>query len=167
MKHHLCVRCKQLIGPTNRHKKFCSKRCRVAWNTQQWRNRSGPKYLQHLKKNCIRSKRLRKTAPKIPAAYHRNYRVKLKSAVFAAYGGSVCACCGETIIQFLSLDHIVPRVKGSPTGIALYKHLRQRGYPPGYQVLCMNCNFGKKRNALCPHKTLISTLEDTGQDVPA
>jgi hypothetical protein len=29
----------------------------------------------------------------------------------------------------------------------------RNGFPPGYQVLCMNCNHGKRmNNGVCPHK---------------
>jgi len=80
----------------------------------------------------------------------------LKNEVYNAYGGYQCVCCGETIKQFLSLDHInndgnkhrkiVDRRK-------IYHWLKKNNFPLGYQVLCMNCNFGKARNnGICPHK---------------
>jgi hypothetical protein len=31
--------------------------------------------------------------------------------------------------------------------------LRKNNFPPGYQVLCMNCNFGKRYSMICPHQT--------------
>ena len=82
---------------------------------------------------------------------------KLKDAAYAAYGGYRCACCGETIEAFLSIDHVnndgahhrrlVDRRK-------IYKWLARNGYPKDFQVLCMNCNFGKARNGgICPHKS--------------
>jgi len=81
---------------------------------------------------------------------------KLKDAAYAAYGGYRCKCCGETLEAFLSLDHV------NNDGAAhrkqtdrrkLYKWLQREGYPPGFQVLCMNCNFGKARNGgVCPHQ---------------
>jgi hypothetical protein len=82
---------------------------------------------------------------------------KLKEAAYAAYGGFQCACCGETTEAFLSIDHmnndgaehrrIVPHRK-------IYKWLARNGYPEGFQILCMNCNFGKARNGgVCPHES--------------
>lgn len=91
----------------------------------------------------------------------RGYAAKEKVMVFQAYGGVVCRCCGENEIKFLSLDHVFNdgyaerdksnRRKG---GVPLYRRLRKLGYPDKhrYQVLCMNCNFGKKINkGTCPH----------------
>jgi hypothetical protein len=84
--------------------------------------------------------------------------IKLKDDAYAAYGGYVCACCGETEKMFLTLDHInndgnVMR-KHHGLGASLYKWLLQNGYPKGLiQVLCMNCNIGKWRNkGVCPHQ---------------
>jgi len=88
----------------------------------------------------------------------------LKDAVFAAYGGYRCACCGETEPLFLGIDHIENNgaehrksiFKGdyrSATGIFMYRWLKKSGFPPGYQVLCANCNHGKHRNGgICPHQ---------------
>src|ERR1700726_1141623 len=39
-------------------------------------------------------------------ALNRERRKVLRSAGFAAYGGAVCACCGEKELAFLTLDHI-------------------------------------------------------------
>lgn len=90
----------------------------------------------------------------------KNYQ-KLKAAAYLHYGGPVCACCGETEGCFLSLDHINNdgaahrKRTGAGCGISLYLWLRKNSYPPGLQVLCMNCNFGKRMNSgVCPHKRL-------------
>lgn len=65
-------------------------------------------------------------------------------------------------MAFLSLDHIHNngaaerrQISGAAksAGMLFYGWLKKRGYPPGYQVLCMNCNFGKRMNGgVCPHK---------------
>jgi DNA-directed RNA polymerase subunit RPC12/RpoP len=86
---------------------------------------------------------------------------KLREDVFAAYGGARCACCGETERAFLSIDHIdndgaEQRRNGDygRSGTAFYQWLRKNGFPPGFQVLCMNCNVGKHRNGgVCPHQS--------------
>ena len=83
----------------------------------------------------------------------------IKDAVYAQYGGYVCACCGESNPLFLSLDHInndgaEHRRVNDVGGKKLYYWLRQNDYPAGFQVLCMNCNWGKARNhGICPHNT--------------
>lgn len=90
----------------------------------------------------------------------------LKRAAYAAYGGSVCVCCGETEPMFLCLDHVAndgaAHRKKIGGAFNLYKWLARNGYPPGLlQVMCFNCNNGKKLNGgTCPHRALPS--EQTG-----
>lgn len=86
---------------------------------------------------------------------------KVKDDVFNAYGGYKCACCGETERVFLSIDHIyndghILRRNGvhGRSATAFYRWIRMHNYPPGFQVLCMNCNVGKHRNGgVCPHQS--------------
>jgi hypothetical protein len=70
-------------------------------------------------------------------------------------------CCGETEPLFLTLDHINGggnkhrrEIKESGKGSgSFYEWLKRNGYPPGFQVLCQNCNVGKWRNGgVCPHQ---------------
>lgn len=91
-------------------------------------------------------------------AYQRKYRLKLKSETFERYGGEICACCSETGIQFLTLDHIDGdgaahrKSIGSSGGREFYQWLKTNGYPPGYQVLCWNCNSARGSYGYC-HNT--------------
>ena len=98
--------------------------------------------------------------------YARDKRARIKAATFAAYGGNVCACCGETESKFLTIDHINndgaafrkavyrKNKKGNTAGYHTYYWLARNGFPSGYQVLCMNCNYGKRmNNGVCPHKS--------------
>jgi hypothetical protein len=95
------------------------------------------------------------------AAYAVIERGKRKLAVFEAYGGNACACCGETEPTFLTIDHVnndggAKRRSGEhPAGSApIYRWLIKNNFPPGFQVLCMNCQFGKKYNGgVCPHQS--------------
>jgi hypothetical protein len=85
---------------------------------------------------------------------------KLKREVMDAYGG-ICACCGETNLGFLTIDHLDDssekakwsngkRICGSP----FYSRLKLNDFPSGYQVLCFNCNCGRAKNhGVCPHKS--------------
>jgi hypothetical protein len=83
---------------------------------------------------------------------------KLKDETFVAYGGYVCACCGETNKVFLTIDHInndgyKSRKEGKRTR-DLRLLLKKQGYPPGFRVLCFNCNSGRHINGgTCPHQT--------------
>lgn len=84
----------------------------------------------------------------------------LKEEVFLAYGGWKCNCCGEKERNFLSLDHVnndaykLIKEGVHPKGTTrLYAWLRRNKFPAGFQVLCMNCNFGKRMNGgMCPHQ---------------
>ena len=88
------------------------------------------------------------------------HRAKIKLEVFNYYG-RVCRCCGEGDLRFLTLDHIAnngaeerKRLGSRGIGHAFYTYLRIEGFPAGYQVLCWNCNCGKRMNGgICPHKT--------------
>lgn len=90
----------------------------------------------------------------------RNCHRKLKNAAYAAYGGFQCACCGETEEGFLSIDHVNNDGAHHRKNVShrkLPKWLKKNGYPEGFQILCMNCNFGKARNGgVCPHQTRTS-----------
>lgn len=96
---------------------------------------------------------------KARAIANRKYNRALRMATLMAYGGPVCACCHETMDQFLSLDHIhnngaAQRRELGPKGLGVvfYAWLKKHQFPPGFQVLCMNCNFGKRMNdGVCPH----------------
>jgi hypothetical protein len=76
-----------------------------------------------------------------------------------AYGG-VCACCGTAELKFLTIDHIngggnQHRKELVATGMGnnFYPWLKDRGYPPGYRVLCFNCNWAVGHyNRICPHQ---------------
>lgn len=84
-----------------------------------------------------------------------NYYYRLYHEAIMAYGGYRCACCGETEPLFLSIDHMNNDGKAHRTAVGavgVFKDLRDRGWPPGFQVLCMNCNHGRHRNGgICPH----------------
>lgn len=98
--------------------------------------------------------------------YDKTLRTKLKLAAFQAYGGPVCACCGELHLEFLSLDHIngggnihrrqiskSERYSGFMAGHKMYAWLKRQKYPEGFRVLCMNCNFALGHCGYCPHVT--------------
>jgi hypothetical protein len=82
--------------------------------------------------------------------YHRRLRLE----VLAAYG-SVCHCCGESILEFLSLDHINrDGKKDGKRGRNWYLRLKREGFPnkEQYRVSCHNCNMGREANrGVCPH----------------
>jgi hypothetical protein len=80
----------------------------------------------------------------------------LRKEVLDYYGGSKCACCGESTIEFLSIDHINgggnKHRKEIGKGRRIYRWLKFNHYPTGFQVLCMNCNHAKGSYGICPHQ---------------
>ena len=99
--------------------------------------------------------------------YIREYNRKLRLKVFAAYGGSICACCGETELVFLTIDHIGGGggKHRSRIGSTIYSWLRKRKYPPGFRVLCFNCNWGEHAGG-CPHRRIVTnTLSESRRPI--
>lgn len=89
---------------------------------------------------------------------NRKRRDQVRDLVYRAYGGYRCACCGETESKFLTIDHIYndgakhKREHRLRTGEQMYRWLIRNRYPKGFQILCMNCNWGKRNNnGVCPH----------------
>jgi hypothetical protein len=86
------------------------------------------------------------------------YRRRLKLETINAYGGPICACkgCGITELEFLSIDHIngggnAHRRLIGGGGTKMYQHLRNDNFPPGFRVLCSNCNQSLGAFGYCPH----------------
>src|SRR5262245_60132433 len=82
------------------------------------------------------------------AAVSRENSRRLKLEVLEAYGGAVYACCGETCVVMLTLDHINQdaaelrrKARTCEAGHNFYHRLKKEKFPPGFRVLCMSCNF--------------------------
>jgi len=85
--------------------------------------------------------------------YLRERAQTLKMRCLHAYGGR-CACCGIDHTEFLCIDHIdgggnKQRKELGGGSSRLHPWLVKNNFPPGYQILCFNCNAGKERG-LCP-----------------
>jgi hypothetical protein len=76
-----------------------------------------------------------------------------KDKVFEAYGGYKCNCCGEATKEFLTIDHVEGGGNQHRKSISIdfYVWLVRNQFPSGFQVLCMNCQFGKRFCGQCPH----------------
>ena len=92
------------------------------------------------------------------AEYGQKARRGRKLLVLSHYsnGSMSCACCGEKILEFLSIDHIngggTKHIRShSVVRTGFYRWLIQNHYPPGFQVLCYNCNMAKGFFGKCPH----------------
>jgi hypothetical protein len=107
-----------------------------------------------------RDRRYRQAHPEKFALKSKEWQQRLREATLLHYGGNPprCSCCGETIMEFLTIDHINGR-KGtghsrSFGGWRLYHWLKKHDFPDGYRVLCYNCNCSQARTKVCPHAKL-------------
>jgi hypothetical protein len=77
-----------------------------------------------------------------------NRAAKIECLTHYGKGKLACVRCGYDKIDALSLDHINggghEQRKITGTGVNLYKWLKRRNYPEGYQTLCMCCQHIKK-----------------------
>lgn len=76
----------------------------------------------------------------------RDYNLQVKIKALNAYGGCKCNNCDIEDIEVLCIDHInddgqVHRNKMG--GKRMYNWLIKNNFPPGFQVLCRNCNWKK------------------------
>lgn len=89
--------------------------------------------------------------------WHKKYRQTKRLDVLTHYSDGVptCACCGESHIEFLAIDHINGdgnKHRKVRHGVAFYNWLITSGYPDGYRVLCHNCNSSIGFYGYCPHE---------------
>ena len=91
---------------------------------------------------------------------------KLKLEVLRKYSNSCvpyCHCCGNSILEFLVIDHIngdgakhrreiAGKNSRSCGGTAFYRWLKNHNFPVGFRVLCQNCNSSLGAYGYCPHQ---------------
>ena len=131
----------------NRVQRYCSEDCR---------KKGLAKYLRNYMNNYWK---------KYPNKYLENKmkqyarKEKERMIVLLHYGGNPpkCACCGETHIEFLTIDHISGGGrKGQAKKIKRggeYHRIIKENFPDDIQVLCLNCNWAKrfyKNKRFCP-----------------
>ena len=99
--------------------------------------------------------------PKIYSEFDRKYAKefarKRRIICLRHYGGEIpkCACCGESEIKFLCIDHVNndgAKHRKEIGSIGIYGWLKKNNFPNGFQVLCHNCNCAKGFYGKCPHK---------------
>lgn len=114
---------------------------------------------QYVCKNCRkrRDKERYENRKELIRDQQRLYDLSIKMKIIEAYGKK-CFCCGETILEFLTIDHINNdgatdrRQNGNKSGGKLYRWLIKNNFPKEeYQLLCYNCNCAKGFFGYCPH----------------
>ncbi len=115
--------------------------------------------LEHARTKAREQARKRRTTPE---GRERNRlagvknRAALREIVYSRYSNGTMACviCGEARGDCLSIDHIggggnkhrtEHNLKG---GYVLQQWLKKNGFPDGYRILCMNCQFIDKNERM-------------------
>ena len=137
----------------NRILRRCKECCQAKMRI--WRNQNTER--ARLSNRTWRSKntlRHRETSRRRYAAVRR--------AVISHYshGLNQCACCAESVPEFLTIDHMsgggaAHRKVLRCAGKSFVVWLKRQGLPLGYQVLCFNCNGAKglrNGSGVCPHE---------------
>jgi len=160
-----CGRCHIAFQPTSSNQKYCDQ-CRPIvrreWSSAhaaEWRG----KYPERAKE-AIRSakEKHRERYLGMQKTWTARSNRGARRKVFTHYSGvePMCACCGENEIDFLTIDHVKggggrERMaifgRSNTGGVRFYRWLMRNGFPPGYAVLCMNCNSSKGAHGLCAH----------------
>lgn len=120
---------------------------RINAYTKRWIEANRDKHNRYTKKSNDAHKEYRRIKS-------RERFQRRKDKVYDHFG-RICVCCGETHIEFLTIDHInggglAHRRKVGPS--SMYKWLIDNNFPDGFRILCMNCNFALGRYDHCPHK---------------
>lgn len=89
-------------------------------------------------------------------SHYKKYNDKCRQTVLNHYGAK-CVCCGETVKQFLTIDHINgggnQHRKEVGSGRNMMVWIIKNNFPKDFQILCFNCNCGRQLNkGICPHK---------------
>ena len=130
---------------------------------REWvKTKSGEAYKERQRKYMVKWRKDNREKSK--TIQKRSYdKARLGALIHYSGDPPQCACCGEKMIEFLTLDHIdgngaehrrqIEKEYGWKLGgNQLVFWLKRKNYPEGFQVLCANCNFGKRTNKECPHK---------------
>ena len=93
---------------------------------------------------------------KLNSSQRQSLRYKIKVFFHYCNGVPKCQCCGERGLFFLTLDHVMGHGKEHREkvgfGNTFFNWIIRNDFPPGYQVLCNNCNIAKGRRTHCPHQ---------------
>jgi hypothetical protein len=86
----------------------------------------------------------------------RYHERKLRVITYYSKGDIKCNCCDESLYSFLTIDHINGRKEfghsRTISGGRLYEWIVKNDFPDGFQILCYNCNCGKRDYGECPHQ---------------
>lgn len=155
----ICPGCKSRQLETDRS------RCRVCLDreaTGAINRRRNPEEAQKQRDAQKLWRQINKDAEKLR---HKKSGHGIKVEVINHYGGR-CACCGESGVPFLSIDHKFGNgaehrrdnsggARRTGSGQPFYYWIKRNNFPDFLQVLCHNCNVAKGTGEMCPHQIVI------------
>ena len=151
-----CTHCHRFLPPTE-FRALAKVRCGLAPNCNECEGHRGKAYRRtHRQQTKARYTRWYAKNRDRLLANAKEYLRELRRGVVAGYGGK-CECCGETMIEFLCIDHRhgdgrADREQGL-AGRAMCLHLIRNGFPRDrYRLLCHNCNMARGLYGYCPHQ---------------
>lgn len=142
-------------------------------NVKRWKFQNKEKFKIILKKNKSKpetkeyqnnyTKNWRKNNMEKRKQTDKKRYEKQKKIVLDHYSNNTlrCNCCNEDNYQFLTVDHINGggnKHRKEIGQLTLYKWLIDNNFPKGFQILCFNCNFGKRTSLECPHKSITRSI---------
>ena len=156
MTKHRCLQCEKLFIPKQKRSRYCTLFCSKKAAYLRWRTKN-LEYSRSHRRKYMAIKYADPVWKKKELRRKRNQTATARIAALTAYGGLSCSCdhhgksCGPKPIEFLALDHIGGngKIKGEGS-TKLYRKLRRLGYPPGFRVLCHNCNSSLGIYGRCP-----------------
>jgi len=120
-----------------------------------------PREQFYIRKNGVLTRHHCKSCTIIAAKVNsvtRQRQLRLDALSYYSDKQMECACCSETHIEFLAIDHIGGggnKHRKSENIKNLYRWLKKHNYPIGFRVLCMNCNFSIGAYGYCPHRKFV------------
>jgi hypothetical protein len=87
---------------------------------------------------------------RVLAGRKHGIRKKMSCIGYYSKGSCCCARCGISDMDLLCLDHVSNNGKahrvvvGRASGTSTTGWIITNGFPPGFQVLCFNCNMKKE-----------------------
>lgn len=149
-KYGLCISCG--ANKPRPGRKTCD-RCLIKQKDWYEANKHTPKFR---KRKVEYQKRWQQTNREKYNEVTRNYDKRLRAAVLKKYGNK-CACCHESLVCFLTIDHInndgkIDRIDKGLVGRQWLTHLIKNPKRKDIQLLCWNCQEAKRIYKKCPHK---------------
>ena len=118
---------------------------------KKWRERNKERVLK-MERERYHAQTNEQKASKVAVNKARRQRLRIEAVKH--YGGK-CACCGESEMNFLCIDHVGGGGNAHRKVIStksIGEWLYANDYPAGFQVLCHNCNMAEGIYGICPHQ---------------